>query len=269
MSFTNRDEIIASAKQLIGYSKTAALANVVATGFHSPFAVAGAPGAGTLAAGNTANGIVPVDTDAGYPLINAFGSGAHQGAITKIDYGSSVACRLFLYDRLFVAGAYAFNANQALGTQPDFSGRVPGTDYKGLEIWVEGVTDTTGNLAVNVSYENENGSGGGTRTTGATGIGSVVRAGRCFQLPLQAGDRGVSKILNVTGTVATVGTFNVMVLRPLWSGRVRIANDGDVHDWARTGMPRVYDNSALYMLIAPDATAIGIPNVNIQIGNTL
>jgi hypothetical protein len=266
MAILTRDNIVAAASQCIQFTKTGTLANTVGLGWHSPFAVAGTPGAGTLAGLSTAAGVVPTDAVGGYPLINAFGGGA-DGVIDRINFASTVACRIAIFDRLFVAGAYAFNANTALSGQPDFSARVPNTDYKGLELWVEGVTDSTGNLAVNVSYENETGVGGGVRTTGATGIGAVVRAGRCFQLPFQAGDRGISKITNVAGSVASAGTFNVMILRRLWAGRVKFAGDGDVHDYLKTGLPRVYADSALYMMIAPDSTAIGVPDVCLDVSN--
>ena len=78
MAITTLDGVIAAAKQTIVYSKTGALTTVASSPF-DPFAIAGNPGAGTLAghsvSPSTAVGLVPVDTDAGYPLINAFGVG--------------------------------------------------------------------------------------------------------------------------------------------------------------------------------------------------
>lgn len=263
MTIATLDQYIAAPKQRAPWQKTASL-TTVATSWFSTFAQAGNPGAGTLAGVNTANGVVPTDATAGYPAINAFGGGA-TGYLSKIEFGSTVACRIQLFDRLFVAGAYAFNANTALASQPSFAGRVPGTNYAGLEIWVEQVTAATGNQAVTVTYTNE--AGTTTRSTGAVGIGAAPTVGRCWQLPLQSGDSGVQRIDNVLGTVATVGTFNVMVLRPLWTGRVRAANDGDIHDFLRTGMPQIFADSALYALISADGTASGLPELEIEIAN--
>lgn len=178
----------------------------------------------------------------------------------------AIACRINVFDRLFVAGAYAFNANTALTSQPSFSSRVPGgTDYVGTQLWVEQVTAATGNQAVNVTYTNS--AGTASRTTGATGIGAAPTLGRCWQLPLQAGDAGVQLVTNVAGTVASAGTFNVMVLRPLLSARVRSANDGDVQDLLRTGLPQVYDTSALYVLVSADSTSSGLPYATIDVVN--
>jgi hypothetical protein len=263
MAITTVDGLVAAGKQRVGMVRTATR-TVIAAQWFSIFDLAGSPGAGTLAIGNTANGVVPTDATAGYPPINAFGGGA-TGYLSKVEFGSAVACRIALYDRVFACGAYAFNANTTLASQPSYSGRLPGTDYKNLEIWVEAVTASTGNLAVNVTYTDQDGNTGAT--TGATGIGAVTTVGRCWQLPLAAGDSGVQAITNVTGSVASAGTFNVMVLRPLWEGRVKIANDGDVHDFLKTGMPEVYADSALYVLVAADSTSSGVNELNLQISN--
>jgi hypothetical protein len=237
----------------------------VANGWFSLHDVAGQPGAGTLAGTSTTAGVVPTDATAGYPLINAF-SGANKGYLGKVEFANTVACRIALFDRLFLAGAYAFNANQALSTQPSYSSRIPGgTDYTGLELWVEQVTAATGNQAVTVTYTDESGNAGAT--TGAVGIGAAPTVGRCWQLPLASGDSGVQKVESVVGSVASAGTFNVMVLRPLWSSRVVVANWGDVHDMIRTGINEVYADSAFYVMVCADSTSSGLPECSFQVVN--
>ncbi len=264
MAITTPDGWVASAKQLSLIHKTARRTATSCAPF-TVFDLAGYPGAGTLAVGNTANGLVPTDATAGFPAIAAFGGGA-TGYLSNVRFTSSVAGRAFLFDRLFHAGAYAFNANTNLASQPSFSGRVPGgTDFTRLEIWVEQVTAATGNQAVNVTYVNEGGTG--SRTTGATGIGAAPSVGRMWQLPLQAGDEGVQQITNVTGSVASAGTFNVLVLRRLWSGRLNVGNQVISHDFARTGMPQIFADSALMLVIQPDSTATGIPEAMLNLVN--
>lgn len=260
MAITSLDNYINGVKQLVPFSKLAARTTVAGIPF-SMFDVVGQPGAGTLAGTNTANGVVPTDATAGYPLLNS--SGASNLYLSRIDYSNSVASRLLLYDRLFVAGAYSFNANTALTAQPSYSGRVPGGDYKGLEIWIEAVTAFTGNLSIAVTYTNQDGTTGRTTGTIATGVAPTV--GRCIQLQLQAGDTGVQKIESVVATVSTVGTFNVMVLRPLWAGRLAIGNDGYLDDIFKTGMPQIFDTSALYMMVAADSTSSGLPYCHIEV----
>lgn len=263
MSINTLDNYIASIKQEVQFVKTASRVSIAAAWF-SIFDLAGAPGAGTLAGVSAGTGVVPDDTVAGYPPVNAFGGGA-QGYLSRIDFGSSVACRIALFDRLFVAGPEAFNAAVTLAGPPSYAARVPNADYKGLEIWAETVTAATGNQTWNVGYTNDVGTAG--QTTGAVGIAAAPTVGRCFQLPLQAGDAGVQSIQTITGGTGSAGTANIMVLRPLWMGRVRVINDGDIHDLIKTGLLQLYDTSALYVLIAADSTATGVPEMQIEVAN--
>ena len=254
MSITTLDGLIAATKQRVPIKKTASR-TAVANGWFSTIDLAGDPGAGVLAGTSTTAGVVPDDTTAGMPLLNAFG-GSANGHLINVEYSSVVASRIMVYDLLWKGGAYAFNATPGTNTPGSFSARVPGgTDFTNTEIWVEQVTAATGNQAVNVTYINQGGTTG--RTTGAIGIGSAPTIGRMWQLPLQAGDTGVQGVTGVAGTVATVGTFNVLVIRPLWTGRVPLANYSDLHDYLRVGMPRVFDTSALQICINPDSTATG------------
>ena len=233
MAITTHDGFVGSAKQPFSFGKTASRTAVAAQWF-SVFDIAGNPGAGVLAGTSTTTGVVPTDATAGCPTINAFGGGA-TGYLMQIEYGSSVACRIKLFDLLWKGGAYAFNANTTGQTPTSFSSRVPG--------------------------------GTVSSTTGTVAAPAAMIVGRCFQLPLAAGDTGVQGVTGVVGSVATAGTFNILVVRPIWSGRVKIANDGDVHDYAKTGMPLIYVNSALMMLVAPDSTATGIPELELVIAN--
>ena len=265
MAITTRDGYTAAAAgaQQITLCKTASRTSVAAIPF-SVFDVAGNPGAGTLAGTSTAAGVVPTDATAGCPTIAAF-TGANIGYLNTVEYGSSVASRLRLYDMLFKAGAYAFNANTTLASQPSYSSRIPGSNYSGTQIWIEAVTAFTGNPSIAVTYTNQ--AGTAAHTTGTIATGAALTLGRMVQLPLQSGDDGVQKIESVVATVATGGTFNVLVLRPLWSGRCMVANDGDLHGPDKTLRSQVFADSALFLQVIADSTATGIPDLNISIIN--
>ncbi len=261
MVLTTVDGYVAAAKQRNRWFKTATRTTVAGVPF-TLFDLAGLPGAGTLAIGNTANGVVPTDATAGYPSILALSG---TGYLTRAMFGSTVACWLTVYDRLFAAGAYAFNANTTLASQPSYAGRVPGgPDYSGLELWVEAVTAFTGTPSFQINYLDEGGAAG---DTGVVSAGAALILGRMFRMPLAAGDKGIQQITQVRGTVATAGTFNVMVLRELWSGRVQIANGGDNHDLFRTGTPQVYADSALYVVVEADSTSSGLPDVTMEVAD--
>lgn len=262
MAITTWDGYIAAAKQPLSLMKTASRTAVAASWF-SVFDLAGKPGAGVLAGTSTTTGVVPTDATTGFPTINAFGGG-NTGYLAQVDFGSSVACRLKLFDLVWKGGAYAFNASTSGNTPASYASRMPAGDYSDTQIWLEQVTAGTLVQNVNVTYINQAGTGGRSTGTVATAANIV---GRAWQLPLQAGDTGVQGVTGVVGSVASAGTFNILVLRPLWSGRVRIANDGDVHDIAKTGMPEVFADSAFKLFVCPDSTATGIPELEFVVVN--
>ncbi len=264
MTVTTRDGLIAAmaAGQHMPWFKTASRTAVAATPF-SVFDLAGSPGAGILAGSSTAAGVVPTDATAGCSLVNAF-TGANTGYLTRCDFGSSVAGWIFLYDLLFKAGAYAFNANTTLASQPSYSSRIPGGDYAGTELWLEAVTAFTGNQSIRVQYLDQGGVAGDTGTI-ATGIAPIL--GRMLRLPLASGDTGVSRVDVVTSSVSTVGTFNVLVMRPLGAFRVSAANAGGCLGPDVLGMPQVFADSALVAIVQPDSTATGIPWMRFQVVN--
>ncbi len=263
MTIASLDAYIASIKEIETMMRSV---GVTVTSF-IPFTIfdqLGQPGPGALNIGNTANGIVPVDTDNGYPLIASFGGAA--GYISGIDFGTNVACRITLFDRLFACGAYAFNTDTTLAAQPSYAGRLPDTNYNGLQLWIEHVTAFTGTPSFQINYLDQGGAAGDTGVFSEAPTSLLIR--RALQLPLAAGDSGVSQITRVRCTVATVGTFNVMVLRPLWMGRVPISTSGgDVHDLLRTGLPQIFDTSALFILVTPDSASSGLPILQIEIAH--
>jgi hypothetical protein len=263
MAITTLDGYIAAIKQRVIYNKTQVQTSVANIPF-SVFDRTGNPGAGTLAVGNTANGIVPTDATAGYPIINAFGGGA-TGYLSKVEYSNTVLCNLILYDTVFSAGAYAFNADVTLASQPSFSSRVPGgNDYVGLELWLETASAFTGNQSIQINYLDQDGNAGDTGVV-ATGVAPIIA--RMFQVPLAAGDNGIQRIDRVRSTVSTAGTFNVHVLRPLWANRIILANYSGIDDLLRTGLVQVFADSALRLIVQADSTSTGLPRLNVEISN--
>jgi hypothetical protein len=259
MAITTLDGYIGAAKYRLTWMKTGTRTLIAAMPY-TVFDIAGSPGAGTLNVGNTANGLVPTSATAGYPAIPSFSG--QNGYLARVEFGSSVPCCFDLYDRLFVAGAYAYNANVTLASQPSFDTRLPNTGvYNGLQLWIEAVTAFTGVLGVRIYYQDQD------NNAGDTGVVTTLALpiGRCFQIPLATGDSGVRRINQVVGATASAGTFNVMILRPLWFGRVTTANGGDVHDLLRTGFPKIFDTSALYTILYADSTAVGLPDMTLQV----
>jgi len=280
MAIATLDQYIAAAKQRIRMVKTTSRTAVATIPF-TVFDIAGNPGVGVLPGTNTANGgVVPTDETAGCPAIN-FSTGV--GYLTKVEYGSSVACRLSLFDMIVKMGAISYagaTTTPTADTQPAISQRCPdypgsGTTFGvGNELWIEVATAfaTGNNWQVQVTYKNQAGTAGRTSVISVAAAAAALTLGKMFQMTLQAGDTGIQRIESVIvtngSTAMTAGTFNVLILRPLWtSGRVKIANDGDIHDMLKTGMPIVYTDSALIMVVEADSTATGVPEMVLEIAN--
>lgn len=262
MAISTLDGVIAGAKQRVQIIKTGS-ATSVAIQPTSLFDRAGAPGAGTLAGTSTTTGVVPNDSTAGCPVINAF-DGAATGYISRLEWTSSVVCRLTLYDMVWKGGAYAFNVSTSGNSPTSYSSRLPNTDYNTLELWYEQVT--AGTLVQNVAVTYNDG-GGTSRSTGTVAAPAAMIVNRMFQLPQATGTYGIQGVTGVVGSVASAGTFNLLILRPLGEARIRVANDGVVQDLWSTGMPIVYTDSALYLMSTPDSTSTGLVECQVDIVN--
>lgn len=261
MAITTLDGLIAAVKRRVILAKTATRTSVASIPF-SVFDLAGNPGAGTLSFGNTANGVVPTDSTAGYP---ALPTPANTLYLSRLDARSPVACWLDVYDTLFGCGAYAFNANTTLASQPSYSGRLPvAADYTGLELWIEAVTAFTGTPSFQINYLDQDGAAG---DTGVVSAGAALTLGRMFQMPLASGDSGIQQITQVRGSVATAGTFNVMVLRYLGGVRINAANQGEVQDFARLGLPKIFGDCALRLVVTADSTSTSTPAIRMEVAD--
>ncbi len=261
MAIQDLNGYIAAPKQLL-LQKKSTNQTAVAQMWHSMFGVAGTPGAGTLAGTSTTAGVVPTDATTGCPTINAF-VGANKGYITRLNGYNNVASQLMLADILWKGGAYPFNAAVTLSAQPDYSSRVPnGTDFSGCELWLEQVTAMTGSQSIRIQYTDGNNAAQDTGTI-ATGVAPIV--GRMLRLPTVAD--GIKRIDVVTSTVSTVGTINVLVLRPLAFVRIPFSGYSEQRDLYGTGMPEVFADSALAVYVRADATGSGLPEFDIEISN--
>lgn len=263
MPILSLDDYISSTKQRVIYNRTTSRTSTNNTPWEV-MDLAGQPGAGTLAGTSTTTGVVPTSATAGFPSLTAF-TGT-KGYLTGLEVWAPVAMDVAIYDVLWKAGAYAFNAATSGNTPTSYSGRVPGgTDFRGLELWMEAVTAFTGNPTVQVTYNNETGTTG--RSTGAVALGLAPTLGRMTQLPLQSGDSGIQGVTGVTATVATVGTFNLLVMRPLARVRIPAANFLQKLNLIDLGCPEVFATSALMPVIIPDSTSTSNPWVAMEISN--
>jgi len=204
---------------------------------------------GSYAIGNTTNGIVPTALTPGAFCPIKFS--ANRTFISNWehcpDQDTLSGGGLYLYDRLFHVGSFAFNANQVLSGQPSFASRVPNGDYSNLALFVECTSTTTGVLNVNVTYTDQDGNAG--HSTGTVALtGGIIATGQIVALPFAPGDYGIQKIESVVASVATAGNFNLVIARRLipfphidsyYSRRI------DHYSLEDLGFPEIFNDSCL------------------------
>jgi hypothetical protein len=263
MAITTMDGLAAAvaASQDVVLQKASALTSVAAF-WYSLWAEAGNPAAGSLAIGNTANGVVPTDATAGSPLINAF-TGTNTGYLAAIRASATATQTLVLYDRVFHSGSHALTpvGTTNLTAQPSFSGRVQGgTNFGGCEIWLEfNVAAAASAVTVQVGYQDGTAAGGAAQTTTVTASLASYPTKRMLQLGLANGT-GVQRINSVIigGTAAATGSINVVVLRRLATMPIMVANlSSVVQDFFALGGQVVFADSCLALMSLATGTALG------------
>lgn len=175
-----------------------------------------------------------------------------------------------LFDCLWKAGAYNFDSNVTLSAwDTTWNARVPDSDYGQVELWVEAVTGFTGNPTINITYTNEAGVTG--RTTSLV-FASAPTARRMERFPLAAGDKGVQKVESVVASVATVGTFNLLLLRRLGPMLLSDSQYGanpvpmfGRFDMMSFGLPQIDTNACLMFATQPGSTSSGLPYLELEV----
>lgn len=257
MALVSADKYLESVKQKILIAKQQSI-TTVAGSYYTQIDLLGYPNSKPLAGSNTANGIVPVKADAGYPKFADF---VNKGYVGNITHNNSITGVTMIYDTLFEAGAYSFNSDVTLTAQPSYASRLPNTDYRNLELWIEFVTAFTGSPTFTIGYTNQDGVAGRQIVQASPVTGTV---GRMFRIPLFDGDSGIQKIDRVRCTVATAGTFNVLVLRPIFMMPC-FANGSASASIFETGCPEVFSNSAFRTIQQTFTTNSGIQNSYIEL----
>jgi hypothetical protein len=265
------DSVLAGYKQKLLISKT----NSVTTVAGLPFTLidrAGFPAAGSLNPGNTANGVVPTDATAGFPLINAF-AGSNQGYISRIDLTTSAAGAFQLYDVLFWAGQTTIpvsgTTTVTLTSIPSFATRVPfksdgsTRDWSQVEIFVQlSVAGSNHAHSTAITYTDQDGNTGATTgniSTQNIGVNRLIRA------PLAAGDTGVQAITAyaVNGATSSTGSVSVIAARHLCT--IRSQGFSASYGPDQTGLPEVFADSAILAVAVMDSTSSAIPWLNIEV----
>lgn len=271
MAITTFDGYIGAFKQSLVISKTGAVTTVAGQPA-TTFTAAGFPGAGS-SPGNTTNGVVPTDATTGFPTIDA-PAGSNKQYLSRVEGYSSVLATLAVYDVLFWAGPTTIptsgTTTVSLTSRPSFTSRLPymsdgvTRDYRQTELWAWASTAWSNHAhTLSITYTDQDGNTGATTGNVSTQNRAV---NRLMRMPWAAGDYGTRDLEGyaVNGVTSATGAVVVMVMRKLWQARIPVVN------WFnfgidQTGMPELFGTSALMLVVTPDSTSTGTPQVNLEI----
>lgn len=261
MTITSLDELV---NGLAGYptdlQKDAVTAEAAGI-WHSTWALAGNPGAGSAPAGGlnganfsgTVTGQIPIPaTVSGEQIYLARGDVAHAGNIGAVAVD----------DWLWGNGSIVATTTGAQAiTSPTWPSRdvAASTNGEGLRLamYVSGATGNAGAIT-NTTAIYTNSANVAARTATLPSFPATAAAGTWVVFNLAAGDTGIRSIQSVTlGTSYVSGTVHLVLFRPIARMATPAANTGYPFDFAALGLPKVWDSSVLAMRYLPSGTAVG------------
>ena len=261
MSIKSIDEYIASTKQILSFNKpTSTTVNpCIATSFSGR---AGHPGIVT-STGLSAPWII-TDAAVGFPKIVDIGKPLY---LTRVSFIGQFVKRLDLYDCLTMSGPHSSLTATTNVITGLVTSRFPVvnsvTDYT-CGIWLEMTASSGVTFDVQVSYVNQDDV---TRTTPVITVSAAVRnsAFGMVKLPLFGTDTGVKRVLNVYTGGATGATFNILMLRYLWSSLANSTAGQLNSDVVNTGMPQVFPDSAIFPIAYSNGSSSGTCPITIEV----
>lgn len=211
-------------------------------------------------------------TTGAWPFTNAT-TGYTKRLLQAVASGGT-AGTLILYDRLWACSGFVTNTGTAQNiTTP---GSIPARDANGdslgagVELWLEvytapGATGATWTIA----YVDQDGNNANATYTHPANAES---AGQMMPVTLATGDTGV-RGLQATGAFTcsvssgTAGDIGVTLMRRIAEVPLTIANATTVLSAFQVGMPRIWDDSCLAMMVRCTATNTGLIQGNFIIGD--
>lgn len=217
------------------------------------------------------SGIVCTDTTSGAIGVSTY-TWSNTSYLIQYTAAGATAGRFILYDRLWHnAGMLAGSGNSGVGSLTTICNTYditrPNSGGAGVEMWGEiynpiGATTAT----LNVYYENSSGVSG--RLATYTHPANAESLNQMFPLILQAGDTGVKRVQSYywSATTGTTGNFGITLLRRLAELPNILVNVGYSMDFAEVGMPQIYDNACISMMVLCSTTNTGIIQGTFRVG---
>jgi hypothetical protein len=181
---------------------------------------------------------------------------------------SSVTGPIIIGDRLWACSG--FDTTSIVAQNITTPGTIPARDLNGaalgagVELWGEVYTAPGATGATwSVSYTNQAGTDG--RTATYTHPANAETVGQMVPFTLQDGDTGVRAVASFTADISsgTAGDIGITLVRPIAEIPIKYLNVRTVLDAVQLGLPRIFDDSCLMLMMRPSSTASGAVPVTI------
>jgi hypothetical protein len=261
MTITTRDQLIdalGNRSSRVVWDK-ANIANAVAGGIFSLWRATGTPGQGAIPA---AAAICTKALTGAMGFDNQTAPAASYYAWQTIATSNN-ATSVEIHDRLAHMGGLngtlltAQTVNVDLSTLGLVADRRGDANYSDVQFFMEWYTDTgatASNATVNVTFDDAT-----TGNLAVIAVGGTVRAGRMIPLVSNVAGkfiRGVNTI-TLSASTGTAGSFGVTATRPRTTVNSNIANKYEQFDWAQLGLPIIYNDACLMMVMLCSTTSTG------------
>lgn len=264
MAITTQDGLVSAlaAGQRFAIYRASATAEGAGT-WHSLWKISGFPNAGNSPPAYSAgSGYVPDRTTTGaIPFTNP-GSGSSY--LAHLSLTGTVVGTLVVYDRLWACSGFSANsASEQSVTTPGTltAGRDPNSGAD-VEPWAEvytagGATAATWTLKGTDAAGNTNRNWTYAHPNNAESVGQMMPFFPGGASPAAtAGCRVVTSL--TTSTTGTAGDIGMTLLRRLAVIPITTANVGFLADYALTGLPLVYNDACLAMMVLCSTTSTGV-----------
>lgn len=258
MAITTLDGLIAAMRPPVGFQKASATSEGAGT-WHSLWKVAGFPAAGSnpplFSAGS---GYIPTEATSGaIPFVDP----TSNGHLARFGVAGATIGTVILYDRVWACSGFGTVVTTAQNvTTPGTVARDANGDSlgAGVELWGEVYTAPGATGATwTVSYTDQDGNAGASATY--THPANAESVGQMFPFLLASGDTGVRAVASFTASVSsgTAGDIGITLLRRVAEIPITLANVAQVLDGVALGLPRLYANSCLALMVQCSATNTG------------
>lgn len=263
MAIATHDDVVAGLRAIENFLKNGA--TTVAGRYFSMAYQGGQPGAIAVPSAGV-NGEALTTLAGQIPFTNP--GGADYSYLGRFAGYASQPGQLVLVDRLWQNSGLSATLTSSQAITPvalparDRDGTTNGKDVMaGIE--VSGALGA-GTPTITTGYTNSGGTA--ARSSISAAIGASSPAGSFYPLPLQAGDEGVRSVESIQLSASMVsGTYHLVLYRVLAQVPILAAGLGEVQDYLRTGLPRLYDNTVPMLLYFPAGTTAPLVSGQMQV----